>query len=149
MVAISSAQILFFVGPTFLEFSLLRSSYFFQVSYLFEASNFSEMLLFQQSYFLKIKHFFRAATFSEDPIFGSSYFFRKAIISSIFFLRKFRFQSFFNFWCHFKKEKWNIGITQQTINVDSTLINVEITSRLRSTWYPRWFKVDFSTLIHR
>ena len=107
------------------------------------------MLLFQQSYFLKIKHFFRAATFSEDLIFGSGYFFRKAIISSIFFLRKFRFQSFFNFWCHFKKEKWNIGITQQTINVDSTLINVEITSRLRSTWYPRWFKVDFSTLIHR
>ena len=39
--------------------------------------------------------------------------------------------------------------TQQTLNVDSTLIYVEITSRRRSTWYPRWFNVDLSTLIHR
>ena len=41
------------------------------------------------------------------------------------------------------------GTTQQTLNVDSTLIYVEIMSRRRSTWYPRWFNVDLSTLIHR
>ena len=39
--------------------------------------------------------------------------------------------------------------SQQTLNVDSTLIYVEITSRRRLTWYPRWFNVDLSTLIHR
>ena len=40
-------------------------------------------------------------------------------------------------------------VTQQTLNVDSTLIYVEITSRRQSTWYPRWFNVNLSTLIHR
>ena len=39
--------------------------------------------------------------------------------------------------------------SQQTLNVDSTLIYVEMTSRRWSTWYPRWFNVDLSTLIHR
>ena len=39
--------------------------------------------------------------------------------------------------------------TKQRLNVDSTFIYVEITSRRRSTWYPRWFNVDLSTLIHR
>ena len=39
--------------------------------------------------------------------------------------------------------------SQQTLNVDSTLIYVEITSRHRSMWYPRWFNVDLSTLIRR
>ena len=39
--------------------------------------------------------------------------------------------------------------TQQTLNVDSTLKYVEITSRRRSTWYPRWFNVDLSPLIQR
>ena len=40
-------------------------------------------------------------------------------------------------------------VTQQTLNVGSTLIYVEITSRRRSTWYPRWFNVNLSTLVHR
>ena len=40
-------------------------------------------------------------------------------------------------------------LSQQTLNIDSTLIYVEITSRLRSTWYPRWFNVDLATLIRR
>ena len=39
--------------------------------------------------------------------------------------------------------------TQQTLNVDSTLKYVEITSWRRSTWYPRWFNVDLWTLIQR
>ena len=38
---------------------------------------------------------------------------------------------------------------QQTLNVDSTLIHVEITSQRWSTWYPHWFNVDLSTLIRR
>ena len=40
-------------------------------------------------------------------------------------------------------------ISWQTLNVDSTLIYVEITSWRRSTWYPHWFNVDLSTLIHQ
>ena len=115
------------------------------------------MLLFQQSYFLKINTFPEELLFSEEQLFGSSYFFRKAMISSIFFFRKFHFQTYFNFLCNFKKEKWNIGITQQTLNVDSTLINLEITSRRRDIhvdsklicqhWFidkvQRWNNVDF------
>ena len=38
--------------------------------------------------------------------------------------------------------------SQQTLNVDSTLIYVEMTLRRRSTWYPRWFNVNLSTLTH-
>ena len=37
--------------------------------------------------------------------------------------------------------------TQQTLNVNSTLIYVEITSRRWSTWYPRWFNNVETTLI--
>ena len=40
-------------------------------------------------------------------------------------------------------------MAQQTLKVDSTLIYVHITLRLRSMWYPHWFNIDFSTLIHR
>ena len=39
-------------------------------------------------------------------------------------------------------------VSQQTPNVVSTLVYVEITSRLWSTWYPRIFNVDLSMLVH-
>ena len=39
--------------------------------------------------------------------------------------------------------------SQQKLNVDSMLIYFEIRSRRRSTWYPRWFIFDLSTLIQR
>ena len=45
--------------------------------------------------------------------------------------------------------QWLLKNPQQTLNVDSTLIYVKITSRRRSTWYPRWFNIDLSTLIRR
>ena len=35
-------------------------------------------------------------------------------------------------------EAWKHNVSQQTFNVDSTLIYVEITWRRRSTWYPRY-----------
>ena len=54
-----------------------------------------------------------------------------------------------NFALNVNKEIIRLTTTQQTLNVDSTLIYVEIMSRRRSTWYPRWFNVDLSTLIHR
>ena len=47
------------------------------------------------------------------------------------------------------ERKIHEAYSQQTLNVDSTLIYVEITSRCRSAWYPRWFNDDLSTLIHR
>ena len=47
------------------------------------------------------------------------------------------------------KTKAAVSGSQQTLNVDSTLKYVEITSRRRSTWYPRWFNVDLSPLIQQ
>ena len=47
------------------------------------------------------------------------------------------------------KVKWFIlsiivnECSQQTRNVDSRLIYVDITSRRRSRWYPRWFNVIY------
>ena len=48
----------------------------------------------------------------------------------------------------FSQDIWG-NVPQQALNVDSTYIYVEITSRRRTTWYSRWFNVDLSTLLPR
>ena len=54
---------------------------------------------------------------------------------------------YFLHWCSL--QSGSITKPKQKLKVDSTFICVEITSRRRSTWYPRWFNVDLSTLINR
>ena len=57
----------------------------------------------------------------------------------------------YSFKSYFWRICWNIfqNAYRAVPSKHSTLKYVEITSRRRSTWYPRWFNVDLSPLIQQ